>query len=118
MSLLKNTTPPELPKLVRLSNTTNRIRNMSKNCFENLVKVQRDGIDILWNHPNLTPQEIIDGLGADVLKVFHFHAKLSDFIEEMAEFDNIEVDLKKPTKAFTIDHNTGKVTVLDQPYNG
>jgi hypothetical protein len=119
MSLLGNNTlplPVEIPKEIRLKNSTRRIKELSKNCFNNLVRTQRDGIDLMWNHKNLTPQEIIDELGVDVFKVFHFHAKLTQFISELAQFDGSTVDLKYPTNAFDMDVDTGTVTVTDQPY--
>ncbi len=119
MSLLGNNPlpqPVEIPKEVRLQNTTRRIKEMSKNCYANLVKTQRDGIDLMWNHQHLTPQEIIDELGVDVFKIFHFHAKLTQFISELAQFDGSTVELKYPTNSFTMDFNAGTVTVTNQPY--
>lgn len=119
MSLLGNSTLPapiQIPKEVRLKNTVNRIKELSKNCFNNLVKTQRDGIDIMWDHQHLTAQEIIDELGADTFKVFHFHAKLTQFITELAQFDGSSVELKYPTNSFTMNLSAGTVTVSDQPY--
>jgi hypothetical protein len=119
MSLLgNNPLPPsvEIPKEIRLENTTKRIKELSKNCFNNLVKTQRSGIDLVWNHEHLTAQEIINELGVDVFKIFHFHAKLTQFINEMAQFDNSTVELKYPNNSFTMDFSAGTVTVTDQPY--
>lgn len=119
MSLLGNNTLPEvveIPKQIRLKNTVNRIKELSRNTFNNLVRTQRDGIDILWNHDHLTPQEIIDELGPDVFKVFQFHSKLTQFINDVAQFDNSTVELKYPTNSFTMNLNAGTVTVSDQPY--
>jgi hypothetical protein len=119
MSLLGDNTIPlrvPVPKKVRLENTTRRIKELSKNCFSDLVRTQREGIDLMWDHENLTPQEIIDELGVDVFKIFHFHAKLTQFISELAQFDGSTVELKYPTNSFDMDVNTGTVTVTDQPY--
>jgi hypothetical protein len=117
MSLLGNSTLPapiQIPKEVRLKNTVNRIKELSKNCFNNLVKTHRDGIDIMWDHQHLTAQEIIDELGDDALKIFEFHAKLTQFTSELAQFDGSTVELKYPTNAFIVED--GKITVTDLPY--
>lgn len=119
MSLLGNNTlpqPVQIPKEIRLKNTVKRIKELSKNCFNGLVATQREGIDLMWDHQYLTPQEIIDELGVDVFKIFQFHAKLTQFITELAEFDGSNVELKYPTNSFTMDFNNGTVTVTDQPY--
>jgi len=119
MSLLGDNqlpTPVAIPKEIRLKNTVNRIKELSKSCFNNLVKTQRDGIDIMWNHQHLTPQEIIDELGVDVFKIFQFHAKLTQFVTELAQSDGSTVELKYPTNSFTMNLSAGTVTVSNQPY--
>ena len=55
-------------------------------------------------------------LWADVFKIFHFHAKLTQFISELAQFDGSTVELKYPTNSFDMDFNAGTVTVTNKPY--
>jgi hypothetical protein len=102
-------------KQQQLLNTTNQIKNLSKTCFEQLLKTQEQGIKLLWNHHSLTPQEIIDSLGDDAIKIFQFHGKMTDYINTIATIENINVNLSYPKYSFTID-DQGKITVSDQPY--
>ena len=119
MAILNDNTIPSAPstpsKEVVLQRVSNRIKNISKETFNQLIQTQRQGITALWENPNVTPQEIIDSLGDDALKVFQFHGALTEFIKGLAQIDNVTVELKYPTNAFTVDKN-GKITVTDQPY--
>jgi hypothetical protein len=81
-----------------------------------LVNVQREGIRIVWKNPNLSPQEIVDSLGPDALKVFQFHGALTDLILSIATSEGVEVKLEAPTNQFTVD-NQGNITITDEPYN-
>ena len=105
-----------LPKSVIVERAVNRIQSVSKETFNQLVRTQREGVNLVWNHPKLTPQEIIDGLGVNAIKVFQFHGGLTEYIATIAAIDGVDVDLKYPTNAFTIDPNTGKITVTNDPY--
>jgi hypothetical protein len=116
MSFLnQSVAPPVITKEQRLSNLSKRIKNLSKNIFEQLLQTQRDGIKMVWNNPTLTPQEIIDELGDDAIKIFQFHGGLTEYINTIATIENLEIELSYPTNAFTIDAQ-GKITVTDQPY--
>lgn len=119
MAILNDNNLPTSPKTpskeVLLQRTTDRIKGLAKETYNQLVRTQRDGITILWENNNLTPQEIIDSLGDDALKVFKFHAALTELITVLSKIENVNVELKSPTKSFTIDSN-GKITVGDQPY--
>lgn len=115
-----NTLPqprPEPPKEQVLNRITNRIKNISRETFNQLVETQRQGISVLWENSNATPQEIIDALGEDAIKIFQFHGALTDFIKALSELENVEVELKLPTNSFLIDPKTGKITVSDEPYS-
>lgn len=103
------------PKEFYLNRTVSIIRSLTKSTFDQLVKTQRNGIEELWENPNATPQEIIDALGDDAIKVFQFHGALTQLITAISEIDNVKVDLKTPSNAFTID-KSGKIKVSDQPY--
>lgn len=91
------------------------IKYTSREIFDELVKVQRKGIDLVWNHPVLTPQQVVDGLGSDAIKVFQFHGGLTDYIKSVAAADGVNVELKYPTNSFTVDQN-GNITISSEPY--
>ena len=119
MSILDQSPSITFTKTQKLNGVKNRILRMSHNSFEELLKTQNQGIKMLWEHPELTPQEIIDKLGADAIKVFQFHGALTDLILGIAAADGVDVSerLKFPKYAFTIDQDTGKITVdPDTPY--
>lgn len=121
-TLLQNNLIPPSPqaqipsKEEVLKRVVNRIENLSKESFNQLIRTQREGIDAVWNHPRLTPQEVIDELGDKAIKVFQFHGGLTEYIKTIAAIDGVQVELKYPTNAFTIDPKTGKITVTEDPY--
>lgn len=116
MSFLNEQVTPITPtKEQQLANVTRQIKNLSKNCFEELLKIQSQGIKLVWNHYSLTPQEIIDALGEDAIKIFQFHGKMTDYINTIATIEGISVNLAYPKNSFTVDAQ-GKITVTDQPY--
>ena len=118
MAILKDNVIPQqssTPKDIKLKRITNQIKNVSIETFNSLINTQRRGIDLLWNDEDLTPQEIIDELGEDAVKVFIFHGKLTELILGLAGIDNVDVQLKLPSNAFTIDQ-LGKITVTKDPY--
>lgn len=98
-----------------IEQVVNDIKNVSREIFNELVRTQRRGIELVWNHPVLTPQQVIDGLGEDAIKVFQFHGGLTDYIKTVAGADGVNVDLKHPTNAFSIDSN-GSIVVSGDPY--
>jgi hypothetical protein len=120
MSLLGNNILPPNPqapnKEVLLKQAVSRIKNLSKECFNNLVRTQREGIKIVWENEHLTPQEIIDEMGTDVFKIFQFHGGLTQFIQTLAQNDGATVEVKYPTHSFTANLSAGTITVHDTPY--
>lgn len=117
MSLLNDNTIPAIPTPsteILLEQKVNRIQNLSKETFNQLIHTQRQGIVQLWEDPNLTPQEIINALGDNALKVFQFHGALTSFINSLAALDGVTVELKLPTNAFT--EVDGVITVTEDPY--
>lgn len=115
-----NQTPTQTPeqletlKNMRLKTTKNHILELTRETFNRLVNIQRKGIDMVWNNPNLTPQEIVDALGNDAVKVFEFHGNLTTFIQQLATSANVAVDLKTPTNAFSV--VSGNIVVSNNPY--
>jgi hypothetical protein len=116
MGLLTQEPPQEPSDDILLSRLARRIKNMALDSYENLVSVQNQGIDIVWNHPRFEPQQIIDALGTNAVKVFQYHGQLTNYITQLATAEGIQPFVKFPTKAFTINPTTGKITVLDEPY--
>lgn len=118
MAILNDNILPVAPTApttdVVLNRVTSRIKNMSRETFNQLIQTQRQGITALWENASVTPQEIINALGDDAIKVFQFHGALTEFIKGLSNIDGVNVDLKYPTNAFTI--NNGKITVTDDPY--
>lgn len=119
MSTLFNDNPlpySPTPSVVAITErAVERIKDLSKSAFEDLVRVQREGIDSVWNHPTLTPQQIVDGLGDNALKVFQFHGGLTDYIKTIAAVDGVSVELKYPSNAFTVNED-GSITITSDPY--
>lgn len=116
MSLLDvNTfTPPT--KEQQLANTANRIKEISKQTFRQLVDTQRRGIEMVWENREFTPQEVIDALGPYAVQVFQYHGALTEFVTQLATLDGINVDIKLPTNEFTINNQNGTITVGTGPY--
>ena len=109
-------TPPTPPKEELLRNAVNEIKSLSQFTFKRLLDIQEKGINLLWNDGTLTPQEIIDELGEDALKTFQFHGALTDLLQSIMAQENLDIELAKPTNAFTVDLDTGTITVTDDPY--
>jgi hypothetical protein len=99
-----------------LSNTVRRIESISRETFSRLVEVQRRGVDIVWSDPRLEPQEIFDAMGDNAVKVVQYWSALTEFITELAAVEDVNVELKYPTNAFTL--SGAKVVVSDDPYEG
>lgn len=108
-------TPPA-PRVAQIKQQALNIRRLSRESYETITRIQQRGIDALWNHPELTPQEIIDGLGADAIKVFQYHGALTNYLVTLAQTEGITPDIKLPTNAFTIDMENGTITVTEDPY--
>ena len=116
MSILINQPRLEPTKDMLLAQLANRIKTNVSSIYQTLTNLQKQGIDSVWSHDSLTPQEIVDALGADAVKIFQYHGKLTSLIEEIASAENIEPDVKYPKNAFTVESTTGKITVSGQPY--
>lgn len=119
MSILISETNNQ-PAILTVEQTVDRVNikmlRQAANTFQYLSDIQKDGINTLWNNPRATPQQIIDGLGDKALKLFQFHGALTDLLVGMSVVDGISYTPSFPTNAFTIDPNTGKITVTEDPY--
>ena len=82
--------------------------------YKKLLDIQTNGIKLIWNDPRFSPQEIVDALGADAVKIFQVHGILTDAINQIANVSGITPSITTPTNAFSI--VDGVITVLDNPY--
>lgn len=94
-----------------------QILNMSRETYNHLVRVQRQGVKAVWEHPKTTPQEVVDALGENAAKVFSYHAKITDLVKELATNEGIDVDVLLPVNSFIVNQD-GTVTLEDTPYAG
>lgn len=113
MSILQQTNiPPSKEEL--LSEKIREIKHLSKSGYTLITHLQNQGINLLWNDINLTPQEICDALGEDAVKVFEIHGILTNAINQIAAADGIAPDIHLPTNAFEVVN--GAIVVSEDPY--
>ena len=92
----------------------NFIKKVAKVSFLKQNEIQKNGIDILWKDSKFTPQQIIDALGPDAIKIFEMHGILTDAITQIADIDGIETAVSLPTNAFEV--VDGLIVVSEDPY--
>ena len=107
--------PTQITNDQKLAMITNRIKSISARTYSDLVKVQKDGIESVWHNPQFTPQQIIDSLGDDAIKIFNFHGRLTDYLVDVSAVDNVSYTPALPTNSFVFNED-GSITVTDQPY--
>lgn len=112
MSILA--TDQEITREEQLKQIASLIKKITPASYNELCEMQKRGVSLLWNNPHFTPQEIINEIGSDIIKIFQYHGLLTELIVTLAALEGIEPDIKLPTNAFTV--GTDTVTVLDQPY--
>lgn len=113
MSILSQQ-PTQLSKEERLAQKIKLIKEFSKQSFRQITHLQTQGIKLLWHDNHFTPQEIIDALGTDSLKLFKMHDILTTAIEDIAEVDGIKPTISLPTNSFTT--LSGTIVVSEEPY--
>lgn len=82
--------------------------------YNKLLDIQTNGIKLIWKDPRSKPQEIVDALGADAVKIFQVHGILTDAINQIAAVDGISPEIDLPTNAFSI--VDGAIVVSEDPY--
>lgn len=82
--------------------------------YKKLLDIQTNGIKLIWNDPRFSPQEIVDALGADAVKIFQVHGILTDAINQIAAVDGISPEIALPTNAFEVVGNN--IVVSEDPY--
>lgn len=106
--------PPQPSREEKLQTICKRICSLSYDGYRELLNVQKDGIRALWNHPEFTPQEIVDALGDKAVKIFNYHGKITTMICEIAAVEDITPDILLPPNAFTVEGNV--ITITEEPY--
>lgn len=117
MSLIKQpitSAPIPLTKEQLLAAKIRNIKTITARAYEQLIKIQNEGIETFWKDGRLTPQEIATAMGEDAVKAFQFHGFLTDCIVNIATADGIEPEIKLPTNAFEI--VDGNIIVSPHPY--
>ena len=102
MSLLNSEITSSTSRDQKLQNLVTRLKRMSVETYKALVQTQKQGIDMAWNHPEFTPQEIIDALGEDAIKLFQFHGGLTDYLVAISSADGVDYSPAVPSQKFSI----------------
>jgi hypothetical protein len=116
MSILNSNTQPQtiLTDEQILNSLAAEIKRFSKKSYDSILEIQNKGINLLWRRGRFTPQQIIDALGSDALKIFQMHGILTDAINQIAAIDGISPEIALPTNAFEV---VGKqIEVSEDPY--
>lgn len=116
MSLLTSNIQPQtvLTDEQILNALSIEIKRFSKTSYDDILGIQNKGINLLWRRGRFTPQQIIDALGPDALKIFQMHGILTDAINQIAAIDGITPAIALPTNAFEI--VDGNIVVSEDPY--
>lgn len=115
MSLIKQPITPTTPtKEQLLAGKIRNIKTITARAYEELIKIQNEGIEVFWKDRRLTPQEISTAMGEEAVKVFQFHGFLTDCIVNIATTDGIEPEIKLPTNAFEV--VDGAIVISEDPY--
>lgn len=76
MGVLDNN-QPNVPQVPVSERAANRLRNLTRQTYQQMVSSFNQGSSIFWNNPmGATPQEVADALGGDAKEIFELHAKL------------------------------------------
>lgn len=84
---------------------------ITRRTYTSLCATQKRGIDAMWAHPELTPQQVADAVGTDAGKLMEFHAALTALLTSLAAMDGIEPDIKHPAGEWEVNPD-GTLTVL------
>lgn len=114
MSILTQT-PVNTPTREQILNSiATKIKRLASTSFDELVKIQKEGIDLVWHNKTFTPQEIFDAVGSDAVQLLEFHSGLTQYLVTVSTLDGVEFTPALPTHAFSI--IDGKVVVLPTLY--
>jgi hypothetical protein len=115
MSLLTPQQPQQPSREQKLANRARMIKAFSAQAYRQICELQQRGIQLLWNDREFSPQELIDELGPDAIKIFQYHGGLTSYLVQVAQTDGVAPNVALPTNAFAVED--GVITVLDDtPY--
>ena len=97
-----------------LNSKASHIKRLAIAEYKKLLDIQTNGIKLIWKDPRFKPQEIIDALGDDAVKIFQVHGILTDAINQIAAVDGISPEIALPTNAFEVVGNN--IVVSEDPY--
>lgn len=107
--------PPEFNPEREASRLRSLLLSDAKEGYRLLCRLQKQGIERVWHHPRLSPQEAVDALGGDAARVFQAHGALTHAITAIAALDGSEPDILLPTFSFTVNQD-GTITIGEDPY--
>lgn len=88
---------------------------MAKSNYIALCRMQKEATRLVWNNPDLTPQQACDALGDKAARLFIAHGAITRALMATAQADGVEPDIMLPSNDMQINED-GTVTVLDAPY--
>ena len=97
-----------------LNSKASHIKRLAIAEYKKLLDIQTNGIKLIWKDPRFKPQEIVDALGDDAVKIFQVHGILTDAINQIAAVDGISPEIALPTNAFEVVGNN--IVVSEDPY--
>lgn len=83
---------------------------ITKNTFDKIKVSYTQGVQMFWNNPKATPQEIADALGQDASEVFSLHYKLGELIA------SVDLSLLEDTAHLIgsfVQNEDGTVTIVE-----
>ncbi|MEY4244836.1 MAG: hypothetical protein RLZZ245_2421 [Verrucomicrobiota bacterium] len=112
-------TPNPQPTQISLTREATLLRSKvmadSREGYRRLCELQKQGINRIWHHPRLTPQQAVDALGTDAVRIFQAHGALTDAIIAVAALDGVAPDILRPSHNFTAEAD-GSIIVSEVPY--
>ena len=109
---------PEVPE-ISLAREASRLRAAiladAREGYKRLCQIQKQGASRIWHHPRLTPQQAVDALGTDAVRIAQAHGALTEVIDSIAALDEVLPDIVLPTHEFTMNPD-GTITVGEGPY--
>ena len=104
MSILQNKAAPT-PTVEKV---VGRLGKMAVNSYSQMLSSYEQTLRAFWRNPNFTPQEIVDGMGADALEFFTLHGKLKAFLLEVNP--DAAITDSSTLGTFVVDETTGAIT--------
>tara|TARA_Y100000385_G_scaffold60759_1_gene59241 strand:+ start:1508 stop:1837 length:330 start_codon:yes stop_codon:yes gene_type:complete len=101
-----NSTTEEEAKIIAGS-----LVKITKNTFDKIKVSYSQGVQMFWNNPKATPQEIADALGPDSSEVFSLHYKLGELI---ASVDPSFLEERVQLIGNFVQNEDGTVTIVEE----